>query len=81
MFPRVEGITTYFITGEHDLSFLKTKEKIDIGTVIASKREDMIYLGPKRRKITITKDDPKSGEISIYLQHSQGTVHINHNEK
>ncbi|MEE3343793.1 MAG: metallophosphoesterase [Bacilli bacterium] len=74
MFPRVEGITTYFITGEHDLSFLKTKEKIDIGTIIDKKREDMIYLGPKRRKITITKDDPKSGEISIYLQHSQGTV-------
>lgn len=74
LFPRVEGITTYFITGEHDLSFLKTKEKIDIGTLIDKKREDMIYLGPKRRKITITKDDPKSGKISIYLQHSQGTV-------
>ncbi|MBQ6323795.1 MAG: metallophosphoesterase family protein [Bacilli bacterium] len=74
MFPRVEGITTLFITGEHDLSFLKTKEKIDIGTLIDAKREDMIYLGPKRRKITIKKDDPRSGEVSIYLQHSQGTV-------
>ena len=74
MFPRVEGITTLFLTGEHDLSFLKTKEKIDIGTLIYAKREDMIYLGPKRRKITFTKDDPRSGEVSIYLQHSQGTV-------
>ena len=74
MFPRVEGITTYFITGEHDLSFLKSNDKVDIGTLIANKRQDMIYLGPKRRKITITKDDPKSGEISIYLQHSQGAV-------
>ena len=74
MFPRVEGITTYFITGEHDLSFLKTKEKIDIGTLIASKREDMIYLGPKRRKITFSKDDPRSQGVSVYLQHSQGNV-------
>ena len=74
IFPRVEGITTFFITGEHDLSFLKTKEKIDIGTLIDSKREDMIYLGPKRRKITITKDNPKSEKVSIYLQHSQGAV-------
>ena len=30
-FPRVDGITTYFVTGEHDLSFLKTKDKVDIG--------------------------------------------------
>ncbi|MBR6949997.1 MAG: hypothetical protein IKH54_07430 [Bacilli bacterium] len=74
MFPRVEGIKTLFITGEHDLSFLKTKEKIDIGTLIASKREDMIYLGPKRRKITFRKDDARSAEVSVYLQHSQGTV-------
>lgn len=74
MFPRVEGIKTFFITGEHDLSFLRTKEKIDIGTLIDSKREDMIYLGPKRRKITITKDNPRSEKVSIYLQHSQGSV-------
>lgn len=74
MFPRVEGITTFFITGEHDLSFLKTKEKIDVGTLIDSKREDMIYLGPKRRKITFTKGNPRSGEVSVYLQHAQGTV-------
>ena len=74
VFPRVEGITTLFVTGERDLSFLKTKEKIDVGTLIDSKRDDMIYLGPKRRKITFTKDIPRSGEISIYLQHAQGSV-------
>ena len=74
MFPRVDGITTLFVTGEHDLSFLKTKEKVDIGTLIASKREDMIYLGPRRRKVTFVTDDKKSGNISIYLQHSKGNV-------
>ena len=72
-FPRVEGITTYFLTGEHDLSFLKTKAKVDIGTLIASKRDDMIYLGPRRRKVKITTED-KKGEVSLYLQHAKGNV-------
>lgn len=74
MFPRVEGITTYFVTGEHDLSFLKTKEKVDIGTLIANKREDMIYLGPRRKKVTFINDDHKGSNVSIYLQHAKGNV-------
>ncbi len=73
-FPRVEGITTYFITGEHDLSFLKTKDKVDIGTIIASKREDMIYLGPRRKKVTFVNSDKRTGNISLYLQHAKGNV-------
>ena len=72
-FPRVEGITTYFVTGEHDLSFLKTKEKVDIGKLIASKRNDMIYLGPRRKKVTFISDTG-NGSVSIYLQHSSGNV-------
>ena len=74
MFPRVDGITTYFVTGEHDLSFLKTKEKVDIGTLIASKREDMVYLGPRRRKVTFVTDDKRNGSVSLYLQHATGQV-------
>ena len=73
-FPRVEGITTYFLTGEHDLSFLKTKEKIDIGKLIADKREDMIYLGPRRKKVTFVTSDKRNGNVSLYLQHSKGNV-------
>lgn len=74
-FPRVEGITTYFLTGEHDLSFLKTKDKIDIGKLISDKREDMIYLGPRRKKVTFTNDyNNRNGSISLYLQHSKGNV-------
>ena len=72
-FPRVDGITTYFVTGEHDLSFLKTKDKVDIGNLIADKREDMIYLGPKRKKVSFTTDKG-NGTISLYLQHSSGNV-------
>lgn len=73
-FPRVEGITTYFITGEHDLSFLKGTDKVDIGKLIASKREDMIYLGPKRKKVSFVTSDRRTGSISLYLQHSSGNV-------
>lgn len=73
-FPRVQGITTYFVTGEHDLSFLKGTDKVDIGNLIASKREDMIYLGPKRKKVSFVTGDKRSGSISFYLQHSSGNV-------
>lgn len=72
-FPRVDGITTYFVTGEHDLSFLKTKDKVDIGNLIASKRPDMIYLGPRRKKVTFVNGSG-NGSISLYLQHSSGNV-------
>lgn len=72
-FPRVDGIKTYFITGEHDLSFLKTRDKIDIGKIISSKREDMVYLGPRRKKVSFANDSTNAN-ISIYLQHSTGNV-------
>ena len=73
-FPRVEGITTYFITGEHDLSFLRGTDKIDIGKLISNRRDDMIYLGPKRKKVSFICDDKRSGNISLYLHHSSGNV-------
>lgn len=43
-FPKVEGIKTLFITGNNDY---KCSKKLDVGKYIASKRDDMIYLGPK----------------------------------
>ena len=72
-FPRVDGITTYFITGEHDLSFLKSKARIDIGTIINSKRSDMIYLGPRRKKVNFITNKG-AGQISLYLNHAKGNV-------
>ena len=73
-FPRIQGITTYFVTGEHDLSFLKGTDKVDIGKLIAAKRDDMIYLGPRRKKVSFVTGDRRSGSISFYLQHSSGNV-------
>ena len=44
VYPKIEGIKTYFITGNHDACFWKA-DGIDIGELIANKREDMVYIG------------------------------------
>lgn len=51
-YPKVEGITTYFITGNHDLSWLQLAG-VDIGNIIEKKRGDMVYLGPYQGDIKI----------------------------
>lgn len=43
-YPKRDGITTHFITGNHDASIYK-QIGYDIGMAIASKRSDMKYLG------------------------------------
>ena len=44
VYPRRDGIKTYFITGNHDASLYK-RAGMDLGKAIADKRPDMIYLG------------------------------------
>lgn len=51
-YPYVKGIKTYFITGNHDLSWW-VRSGIDIGELIANKRTDMIYLGQYQADLTI----------------------------
>ena len=43
-YPKVEGITTYFITGNHDLAWLQLAG-VDIGNIIEKERLDMVYVG------------------------------------
>ena len=43
-YPRIEGITTHFITGNHDASIYK-QVGYDTGNTITEKRPDMKYLG------------------------------------
>ena len=52
-FPKEEGVTTEFITGNHDHSGIKHAGH-DIGPTIARQRPDMIYLGRANAKINIT---------------------------
>lgn len=44
VYPKRKGVTTHFITGNHDASFIKLSG-IDIGRQIANQRPDMDYLG------------------------------------
>lgn len=53
-YPYIEGMTTYFITGDQDLTHT-TKNGVDIGRLISERREDMIYLGQMSCVININK--------------------------
>lgn len=53
VYPKRPGITTKFITGNHDHSHIKNGG-IDIGKRIADKRPDMVYLGLSNAKVNIT---------------------------
>lgn len=52
-YPKVEGMTTYFITGNHDYTHMRNGGS-DVGRAIANLREDMIYLGRDYAKIWLT---------------------------
>ena len=52
-YPVREGITTYFITGNHDASIYK-HIGYDIGRAIDDKRPDMVYLGRDCAKVNLT---------------------------
>lgn len=57
-YPYRKNITTYFILGNHDLSYWK-RSGIDIGERVASGRGDMIYLGKEEADIQMTMGDRK----------------------
>ena len=71
-YPYINGMTTYFITGEHDLSFLKTKDREDVGDEIAKIREDLVYLGQESCTIYLHGDNGKP--IIIDLRHPKGKI-------
>lgn len=52
-YPRFNGVTTHFVTGNHDSSIYK-KCGTDIGKAIASERSDMHYLGRDCSRIELT---------------------------
>lgn len=53
VYPKRKGITTKFVTGNHDHSHIKNGG-IDIGRRIADKRPDMVYLGMSNANVYIT---------------------------
>lgn len=52
-YPLRDGITTHFVTGNHDASMLKLSG-VNIGTMIAHRRPDMQYLGQDSAVIQLT---------------------------
>lgn len=70
-YPNYKNIKTYFITGNHDLSFFK-QSGVDIGTKIAEKRKDLIYLGQEEKDIVF--GDKK--KVILRLSHpGKGTAY------
>lgn len=68
LYPQRKGITTYYITGNHDRSFWKDGGN-DIGMKIAKDREDMICLGHQEADIKIGKE---GCQATIRLFHPDG---------
>ena len=52
VYPRRQGIKTYFISGNHDFSHSRNG-MASIGDAIESKRDDMVYLGHNFAKFTL----------------------------
>lgn len=63
-YPKVKGIYTYFILGNHDESWYKLAG-VDIGELIAAKRDDMWYFGFYEATITLNG-------VKIMLHHGDG---------
>lgn len=60
------GLPTYFITGNHCLSFFEKKGGADIGKAIATRRSDMHYLGQLGAYVYF-------GNVKAYLVHPSGS--------
>lgn len=63
--PEKKGMTTHFITGNHDLSFYKTAG-VDVGLLIPTYREDFNYLGREEADIHFMTD---AGKARMRLVH------------
>lgn len=53
-YPKLRGVTTYFITGNHDATHM-INGGANIGKNVAAEREDMVYLGHNFAKIWLTE--------------------------
>ena len=76
-YPKVKGMTTYFITGNHDLKALN-KTGVDVGNLIVrgtrvygryvKGRDDMVYLGQYYARIKFKRG------VSLDLVHPDGGI-------
>lgn len=80
-YPQREGITTYFITGNHDATHVMNGGA-NIGKGIASRRKDMVYLGHNFAKVWLTDkldmdiEHPGDGSSYAYSYKPQKRIDI-----
>jgi predicted phosphodiesterase len=67
--PKIEGITTHFITGNHDNS-MKKAAGVDVGSELADRRPDWNFLGEDYA--TIRFNTPSGGKFVVGLMHPSG---------
>lgn len=53
-YPKVNGITTYFVLGNHCMSFFN-ENGVDVGEIISQERDDMKYVGQYQADVVFGK--------------------------
>jgi predicted phosphodiesterase len=67
-YPKIDGITTYFIDGNHTLSF-HNEAGVDVGRIINLQRKDLVYVGKEEADIRL---ENKNGSCILRLVHPGG---------
>jgi predicted phosphodiesterase len=75
-YPHIEGMTTYYITGNHDITHMRNGFA-DLGETLEMVRPDMVYLGHNYAKVYLTENttlalihptDGSASTLSLKLQ-------------
>lgn len=80
-YPKRDGITTYFITGNHDATHVMNGGA-NIGRAISNQRSDMVYLGHNFAKVWLTDkvdmdiEHPGDGSSYAYSYKPQKRIDI-----
>jgi len=76
-YPKREGVTTYFVTGDDHEGWYIQRERVNIGRYIEmeakqSGRDDLIYIGHLEADINLCGDEPDKGESWMRVMHGGG---------
>lgn len=71
-YPKIEGMTTRFITGNHDETHMRNGGT-NIGRSIAGQRDDMIYMGHNYAKVWLSESGEQRGVDMDLIHPGDGT--------
>jgi len=72
-YPKVNGIRTKFINGNHDHSFMRSAG-VDVCQLVATHRKDMEYLGPIGRYVELEYTARTRKVFRVHLMHPRGSA-------